>query len=61
MLVYVTHWIFHKTYVVQWVQFVREQVQRSVDKGPLVALELDSKPAGGSGQTEMPLQQRSDR
>jgi len=42
VLVYVTHWIFHKTYVVQWVQFVREQVQRSVDKGHMAAVGLVS-------------------
>jgi len=42
VLVYVTHWIFHKTYVVQWVQFVREQVQRSVDRGHMAAVGLVS-------------------
>jgi high-affinity iron transporter len=42
VLVYVTHWIFHKTYVVQWVQFVREQVERSVDKGHMAAVGLVS-------------------
>ncbi|HIE56528.1 MAG TPA: hypothetical protein EYP90_15390, partial [Chromatiaceae bacterium] len=42
VLVYVTHWIFHKTYVVQWVDFMREQVQRSVRGGHLMAVGLVS-------------------
>lgn len=42
VLVYVTHWIFHKTYVVQWVDFVRQQVQRSVSSGHLMAVGLVS-------------------
>ncbi len=38
VLVYVSGWIFHKTYVVDWVRYVREQVSSAVTKGNLIAM-----------------------
>lgn len=38
VLVYVTHWIFHKTYVVDWMTYVKEHVREAASTGRLVAI-----------------------
>ncbi|MBZ0283380.1 MAG: FTR1 family iron permease [Anaerolineae bacterium] len=38
VLFYVTNWLFHKVYVVDWMQFVREQTDRSLNNGRVVGL-----------------------
>jgi high-affinity iron transporter len=38
VLFYVTNWLFHKVYVIDWLTFVKEQVNKAVGHGSAVAL-----------------------
>lgn len=38
VLVYVTHWIFHKAYVTDWMSFIREKVHSTASNGHLTAI-----------------------
>jgi high-affinity iron transporter len=38
VLIYVTHWIFHKAYVVDWVTFIKNKVQDTASAGRLLAI-----------------------
>lgn len=40
VLIYVTHWIFHKAYVTDWMEFVKSQVRETVSEGRLVGIGL---------------------
>ncbi len=38
VLFYVTNWLFHKVYVVDWMQFVREQTDKALNNGRAIGL-----------------------
>jgi high-affinity iron transporter len=38
VLIYVTHWIFHKTYVTDWMSFIKEKVEDTASSGRLMTL-----------------------
>lgn len=35
MLIYVTNWLLHKVYVVDWISFVKQQVQQALGRGSI--------------------------
>jgi high-affinity iron transporter len=38
VLFYVTNWLFHKVYVVDWMQFVRDQTDKALNNGQAIGL-----------------------